>query len=212
MNYRKMCYLCNRPANICLCTFIKPVATKTKFIILMHPKEFKSIKNNTGRLTHLSLKNSYLFVGIDFSNHNKINSIISNDKNYCVVLYPAKNSICLNEKKLYLDEKDLVIFIIDATWDSSKPMLRLSENINKLPKISFTHTKKSAYKFKRQPFVQALSTIESTSYILEILKEQKVESISKKAICEFLNPFEEMVKFQMNFINTKPRFRDKLVK
>ncbi len=207
MNYRKMCYLCNRPENLCLCSFIKPISTKTKFVILMHPKEFKSIKNNTGRLTHMSLKNSDLFVGINFTNHDKINSLINNPKNYCVVLYPSKQSICLNEEKLNLQSRELVIFIIDATWDSSKPMLRLSENISKLPKISFTQGKVSEYKFKRQPFVEALSTIESTLSILEILKVHGVEELSEKALCEFLNPFKELVKCQMKFINTKPRFK-----
>ncbi len=209
MNYRKMCYLCNRPKNLCLCSFIKPISTKTKFVILMHPKEFKSIKNNTGRLTHMSLKNSELFVGIDFSNHDKINSLISNPNNYCVVLYPSIQSICLNEEKLNFQNRELVIFIIDATWDSSKPMLRLSGNINSLPKISFTHTKISAYKFKRQPFAKALSTIESTLNILEILKKDGIEDISKKSLCDFLNPFYELVKYQMKYISKKPRFKEK---
>ena len=207
MNYRIMCYDCNRPKNCCLCSYVRAIDTKTKFIILMHPKEFKSIKNNTGRLTQMSLKNSTLFVGVDFSHHDKINALISNPKNYCIALYPAKNSIYLNEKRLNLDNKQLVIFIIDATWDSSKPMLRLSENINSLPKISFTHDKTSAYKFKRQPFASALSTIESTLSILEILKEQGVENISKKDLEDFLNPFEELVKFQVRFKNFKPRFK-----
>ncbi len=202
-----MCYDCNRPKNSCLCKEINPIETKTKFIILMHPKEFKYIKNNTGRLTYLSLKNSELFVGIDFSNHNKINEIIDYTKNYCVILYPTIDSICINKKKLNLEDKQLVIFIIDATWDSSKPILRLSKNLQTLPKISFTHTKVSAYNFKRQPFKEALSTMESTLCVLEILTTQKQENISLKSLKQFLNPFKEMIRFQTKFKSSKPRFR-----
>lgn len=209
MNYREMCYACNRPKNLCLCCDIKPIETSAKFIILMHPKEFKYIKNNTGRVTHLSLKNSELFVGVDFTNHLKINRLIKNQNNFCAILYPSANSICLNEQKLNLDGKRLVIFIIDATWDSSKPMLRQSKNLHNLPHISFTHTKTSAYKFKRQPFAEALSTMESTLCVLDILKNQGLESISKKELNNFLNPFEKMIKFQMKFINSKPRYRNK---
>lgn len=207
MNYREMCYDCNRPKSSCLCKDIKPIVTNTKFVILMHPKEFKYIKNNTGRLTYLSLENSELFVGIDFSNHLKINKLINDPNNYCTILYPSKESIYLNEEKLNLEGKQLIIFIIDATWDSSKPILRLSRNLHNLPKISFTHTKTSAYNFKRQPFTEALSTIESTLCVLEILQNQGLETISKEALTDFLIPFEKMIKFQMGFVSSKPRFR-----
>ncbi len=203
MNYRQMCYDCNRPKNFCLCQYIKPLDTVTKFIILMHPKEFKKIKNNTGRLTHLSLKNSKLFVGVDFANHKQINNLINNPKNYCTILYPGKNSICINEKNLKLYGRQLVVFIIDATWDSSKPMLRLSTNLHKLPKISFVHTKTSAYNFKRQPFVEALSTIESTLAVLEALNTQGFEN--NLPLEYFLKPFEELIKFQNNFTRN-PRY------
>ena len=207
MNYRQMCYKCNRPKSFCLCYDIKPIETNTKFVILMHPKEFKYIKNNTGRLTHISLKNSDLFVGVDFSNHNRVNMLLTDPKNYCVILFPSESSICINEEKLKLDDKQLVVFIIDATWDSAKPMLRLSNNLHKLPKISFTHTKTSTYKFKKQPFPEALSTMESTLCVLEILKKQGLEAICDKDLEKFLNPFEKMVKFQMEFVSSKPRYR-----
>jgi DTW domain-containing protein YfiP len=173
----------------------------------MHPKEFKHIKNNTGRLTHMSLKNSELFIGVDFSNHKKIKNIIDNKNNYCTVLYPSDTSIQINNYKLPLENKQLVIFIIDATWASSKPMLRLSKNLQKLPKISFTHKKTSLYSFKKQPFTEALSTMESTLCILEILNKQNIESISTLNLKLFLKPFEEMIKFQTTFSKKKPRFK-----
>jgi len=209
MNYRQMCYTCNRPKSLCLCCDINPIETNTKFIILMHPKEFKQIKNNTGRLTHVSLKNSELLVGVDFTTHKRVNTILNDPKNYCVILFPSEDSICINDDKLKLNGRQLVVFIIDATWDSAKPILRLSKNLHYLPKISFTHTKTSAYKFKKQPFKEALSTIESTLCLLEILQKQELEDISNKNLEKFLNPFEKMVKFQMEYKSSKPRYREK---
>ena len=207
MNYRQMCYNCNRPTSSCLCHDINAIETNTKFVILMHPKEFKQIKNNTGRLTHLSLSNSELFVGVDFTNHIKVNALINNPKNFCTVLFPKKDSICINDEKLNLQGRQLIVFIIDATWDSAKPILRKSLNLHPLPKISFTHTKTSAYKFKRQPFAEALSTMESTLCVLEILNHQKIESLSDKALETFIEPFEKMVRLQMKFISSQPRFK-----
>jgi len=199
MNFRQMCYQCHRPAKLCLCKYIVPVDTHTKFIILIHPKEYKRIKNNTGRLTHLSLPNSELFTGVDFTHHNQLNAILDNPANACYILYPGTNSTPLHEVQLPERDRQLVIILIDATWSSAKPMLRLSKNLHSLPKISFTHTKTSAYRFKRQPFCEALSTMESTHCVLEILQQKAYENIPVEKVAHFLDPFHEMVKYQVIF-------------
>ena len=46
-----------------MCEHAYPVDTKTKFVILMHPKEFKKIKNGTGHLTHYYLQSQYRLTG-----------------------------------------------------------------------------------------------------------------------------------------------------
>ncbi len=198
-DYRQMCYRCNRPTRHCLCKDIEPIRTHTKFVILMHPKEYKHIKNNTGRLTHLSLTNSELFVGLDFTRHNRLNAILDDPENFPLLLFPSSRSIPLHEVKHPDGKKRLVIILIDATWASAKPILRLSKNLHTLPKITFAHTRKSAYRFKKQPFPQALSTIESTHAVLEILQEAKLENISSKELAHFLDPFHKMIDFQLKF-------------
>lgn len=112
---RTTCYRCYRPMPLCLCSHVKPITTNTKFVILMHPKEFKKTKNGTGHLTHLSLPNSELFIDVDFTNHNAVNAILNNDYNLCYVLYPGKESLPLNAQKIIAHGKQLVIFIIDGT-------------------------------------------------------------------------------------------------
>ncbi|MDP1785494.1 MAG: tRNA-uridine aminocarboxypropyltransferase, partial [Sulfuricurvum sp.] len=148
---RVTCYTCYRPMSLCICTCVKPIQTQTKFVILMHPKEFKKTKNGTGRITHLSLPNSELFIDVDYSDHNAINALIENNNNCCYVLYPGVDSIHLNTQKIELHQKQLVIFIIDSTWPCSLKILRLSKNLQKLPKMSFTHSKVSQFQIKEQP-------------------------------------------------------------
>ena len=199
MKFRQMCYRCNRPANLCLCRSIVPIDTRTKFVILIHPKEYKRIKNNTGRLTHLSLPNSELFCGVDFTHHSGLNAILDDPKNSCFILYPGEKSIPLHEVPLPAEERQLVILLIDATWSSAKPMLRQSKNLHPLPKISFTHTKTSAYRFKRQPFPEALSTMESTHAVLEILQHRGYENIPADKLLHFCDVFHEMIDAQLKF-------------
>ncbi|OHD76987.1 MAG: hypothetical protein A2023_03365, partial [Sulfuricurvum sp. GWF2_44_89] len=194
---RKKCYQCYRPLSSCMCRYVKPIETRTKFIILMHPKEFKKTKNGTGRLTHLSLPNSELYIDIDFSDHRAINALIDDDNNLCYVLYPGKNSLNLNQQKIEAEGKQVVIFIIDSTWPCSVKMLRLSKNIQNLPKVSFTHSKSSQFRIKEQPKEFCLSTIESTLSILELLNEQGAEEIAQGSFEHFLDPFTSMVEYQI---------------
>jgi DTW domain-containing protein YfiP len=194
---RLQCYKCYRPVSSCLCAYIKPLKTDTKFIILMHPKEFKKTKNGTGHLTHLSLSNSELFIDIDFSEHAIINSLIEDGNNACYVLYPGKESVNLNTQGISIEEKQLVIFLIDSTWPCSVKMLRLSKNLNVLPKLSFTHTKSSQFKIKEQPKEFCLSTIESTLTVIELLNKRGVETIKQENLDHFLDPFLAMVEYQI---------------
>lgn len=162
----------------------------------MHPKEFRKTKNGTGHMTNNSLENCELHVGIDFSNHKRVNELL-NDENYeAYVLYPDTNSIKLNTQKLP-SEKKALIFIIDSTWPCSKKMLRLSKNLQNLKKVSFEHNKSSQFKIKTQPNQYCLSTIESTLCVLEQLNNQNIEDISKSSLEQFLKPFEEMVEYQV---------------
>jgi DTW domain-containing protein YfiP len=163
----------------------------------MHPKEFKKVKNGTGHLTHLALENSELFVGVDFSNHQKINEIIESYDSY--VLYPSKDALNISSTNPHT-KRDMAIFIIDSTWSCSVKMLRESKNLQSLRHMSFDSTKLSQFKIKQQPAEFCLSTIESTLSVLELLNKYEIEKIKKNDIEEFLNPFERMIEYQQQII------------
>lgn len=214
---RGKCYNCYRPKSSCMCEYINQIETNTQFIILMHPKEFKKTKNGTGHFTHLSLPNSKIYIGIDFTNHDEINAILNDTNNNCLVLYPHKNSIKLNTQTIQEKKKKNVLFIIDSTWPCSRKILACSKNIKDLPKVSFIHDKTSQFKIKTQPNEYCLSTMESTLCILELLNSHKIENIKTEYFETFLKPFEKMVEYQVTCAKEpngrEPRFlkRDKLV-
>ena len=162
----------------------------------MHPKEFRKTKNGTGHMTNNSLENCELYVGIDFSEHKRVNELLNDDKYEAFVLYPDINSIKLNTQKLQTNKIPL-IFIIDSTWPCSKKMLRVSTNLQNLKKVGFEHTKSSQFKIKTQPNQYCLSTIESTLCLLELLNIQNIENIDSYSLEKFLEPFEKMVNYQV---------------
>ena len=198
---REKCYKCYRPQSSCMCSYVTKIETDTKFIVLMHPKEFKKVKNGSGRLTHLSLPNSHLFIGIDFTNHKEINEIISSYHSF--VLYPSEDAINItNQSPMKKDfKKSMAVFIIDSTWACSMKMLRESKNLQKLDSISFSTTKLSQFKIKEQPAEYCLSTIESTLEVLESLNRWGIEDIKDKELENFLNPFHKMIEYQIGCVD-----------
>ncbi|QEH07775.1 tRNA-uridine aminocarboxypropyltransferase [Sulfurospirillum multivorans] len=199
-----------------MCGHICPIETHTKFIVLMHPKEFKKTKNGTGHLTHLSLPNSELFMGIDFSDNARINEIIEAYESF--ILYPSSHAINLShqnplaETSLHV-KKPMAIFLIDSTWACSLKMMRESKNLHALAHISFDSTKRSEFKIKEQPLEYCLSTIESTLTVLELLSQWQIETIKHEQLEAFLTPFHAMIHYQLvciqNPLHQAVRFKPK---
>jgi len=183
-----------------MCEHISPLETRTKFVLLMHPKEFRHTKNGTGHFTKLSLQQCEMVVGIDFTKDTKINQIIEDPANRCYVLYPHEKSINLNKEKIGERHKQTVIFLIDATWPCSRAILTVSPNIDALQKISFSHEEVSGFTFKKQPEAYCLSTIESTLCVLKLLNEKGSEKIDSQSLNDFLLPFEKMVEYQLSCV------------
>ncbi|WP_289846252.1 tRNA-uridine aminocarboxypropyltransferase [Winogradskyella psychrotolerans] len=198
--HRITCYKCMRPSSTCICKHISPFQTKTRFIILMHPKEYKKEKNGTGHMTNLQLENSEIIVGIDFTNNKRVNDILSNEKS-AFLLYPGKDNFNLSIKKSSeinsFMEGTPHIFILDGTWPCARKMLKLSKNLQKLKRVSFDNKIKSKFIIKQQPESLCLSTIESVYTVLNLLKEGNVEQCETK---DFLIPFEKMIDYQLDYI------------
>jgi len=180
----------------------------------MHPKEFKKVKNNTGFFTHLSLSNSELFIGVDFSAHKRINEIVATHESY--ILFPSAHALNLSHEHPLIkhqNAKNMAIFIIDSTWTCTKKIFTQSTNLSALKHMSFTTEKTSQYQIKEQPQSNYLSTIESTLVVLEELVKWDIESVTEVQMEGFLNPFFKMIEYQQvligNSMSNKVRFKSK---
>jgi len=189
-----------RPSSTCICKHISPFKTKARFIILMHPKEYKKEKNGTGHMTKLQLKNSEIIVGVDFTNNNRVNEILTKEKN-SFLLYPGKDNFNLSiressEINSFMGTNPH-IFILDGTWPCARKMLKLSKNLQNLKRVSFDNKIKSKFIIKQQPNSLCLSTIESVYTVLNLLKEGDLEQCETK---DFLIPFEKMIEHQLEYL------------
>lgn len=200
------CFSCMRPKTICFCHKILRVEPRVQIVILIHPMEAKKEKMGTGRLTHLTLKNSRLILGIDFTRDGEVNALINNPRNSCYLLYPGENSIDLSlpRNKLekttlkddYSDDKEIVVFVIDGTWPCAKKMMKLSKNLHALNRISFKVDRPSDFRIKEQPGEFCLSTVESVHLMLRNLVEKGFENPMDN-LDHMLIIFKEMVDYQI---------------
>lgn len=200
---RVMCYRCFWPQPLCWCASLTAMATRTRFVFLMHPKEWKEEKAATGRLTHLCLANSAIHMGIGFDTHEEVQAILRDPKNFPVLLYPAPDALNLSERDpareqafaAELGDRQLVVFLLDATWALGRKMLKLSPSLQRLPRIMFTPSTPSRYVIKQQPHPACLSTLEATHELLVALERAGLDRYPLPQ--QLLGIFDRMQDFQV---------------
>ena len=170
---RQSCLACRRPLPACYCALVKPFASRPRFIILIQPREAKH-RLGTGRMAHLCLANSLLIEGVDFSRHEQVEGIIRDPNAFCVLLYPQTTAINLsnlsrNERlALTPPSKELVVFVPDGTWKTVRKMVRSSQNLNRLTRVSFNPPRPSMYRIRKQPHPKLCCTLEAIHHVIDL--------------------------------------------
>lgn len=195
----KKCLRCFRPEQSCYCPYITEVNPGVKFVFLMHPEEAYKQKTGTGRLASLSLADSEIIIDSSFDNNKRTQELIDDPLFYPMVLYPGKDAHFAETfefGQLATDHK-LLIFLIDATWILARKMMYRSPSLQVLPKLSFSKEYRSRFLIKKQPQDYCLSTIESSYYLIEELKQAGVCDLRVNAE-GLLNIFDRMIQFQLD--------------
>jgi DTW domain-containing protein YfiP len=199
---RDMCYKCWRPKSCCLCPSEPPMRTRTRIVLLMHPKEFRRQKCATGRLTCLNLADSEIVPGVCFEDDARIRELVGDPLNYPVLLYPGKGAVDVRGgglAPLLPAGRRLTVFLIDATWHCSRKILRLSPILQRLPRLCIHPLSPSRYTIRRQPAAWCLSTIEAAHELLLALEERGLEAYPDKD--RLLAVFRDMQDFQIRQIS-----------
>ena len=195
---RPMCYQCFWPKAICWCASIRPMNTRTKFLFLMHPKEFKQEKAGTGRLTHLCLANSEIHMGVGFDDDAEVQLLINDPGYFPVLAYPGPKALNLSKGDLVasdLRDRQLLVLLLDATWIAARKMLRVSPSLQRLPRVMFNAGTPSRFVIKQQPQVGCLSTLETTHELLVALERSGLDRYQDPT--QLLGLFDRMQEFQI---------------
>lgn len=173
----------------------------------MHPKEAYRQKTGTGRLAALSLVDSEIIIGVDFTHNNRLNALLSREGEFAnyfpVVLFPSRTAFFTDSPAFResVGTKKLLIILVDATWHLALKMVRLSTNLKPLPKLSFKNEYRSQFHIKHQPNPAYLSTIECSYYLIEELKTAGMIAATVDP-SGLMKVFHEMVAFQQSYTET----------
>ena len=197
-NYRSMCHKCLRPTKACFCENIVPFTTLFEFCILMHPKEAKHSHIGTGRMANIALSNCQIIIGENFDNNEKVQKFLQDVTYFPMMLYPGEHSFNISKHvfaKDYFQNRKPLVFILDGTWPCAKSMMRDSQTLHGLPRISFDAVIESKFSIRHQPAKFCLSTIESIYQVLSNLESQGLENLGEKKEV-LLTCLQKLVDFQ----------------
>ncbi len=210
--YRNLCLACMNPEFSCYCSTIQKFDPGVQFVILIHPIEFQR-RIATGRMSHLILEKSSLIRGQDYSKNLRVNALLEDANNHCVILYPSPSSINLSEvnidsqRKIFPKDKKLTVFVIDGTWATARQMMRQSQNLQNLQKVCFTPKAKSNFRVRKQPEAHCLSTIEAIHQFIDIASDHLAFDASARPHDILLKVFDTMVERQIRFAEEYDRPR-----
>lgn len=197
--FRAYCAKCRSASINCYCAHLMPFASMPEFIFLMHYKEEKK-KVASGRISHRSLRNSHLFVGENFSNHEGLNDLLGDPKYSPAILRLHDDSQDLQEWKtetMMAEQKRIpLLIVLDGTWRWANSIFKKSKNLHSLPCIRIQPSLRSRFLVRRQPHGNCLATIEAVLFVLEQFSPDsfKVERAQMQKI------FDDMNKRYLEFI------------
>ena len=209
LTHRRVCPRCRRAEVTCYCGVLRPFAAPFQFGILQHPYESRNAIA-TARMAHLSVQNSHLFVGIDFSNHRAVNGLLADESLRHVMLYPSPEATqleeCFSDAPSH-DSRNLFFWLLDAKWQHVRKMLRLSRNLADVPMVKFSPDRVSQFIIRKQPKAVCLSTIESIHLVIDRYFIQK--QMPNQEHQALLDVFQFLVQQQLEFARVRQDFRHK---
>lgn len=183
---RTPCLRCLRPLATCYCAHLPRLETRTRLVFLQHPRE-RRVAIGTARMAHLSLPQSELHVGVDFSSHPRVLELAARPERVAV-LFPGEGARPLEEVRHSPPE---VLVVVDGTWPLARKVIKTNPLLAALPRVGFTPRRPGNYRIRSEPAEHCVSTIEAVVEVLQSLEEEpeRFEAL--------LRPFDFMVDTQL---------------
>jgi len=185
---RLVCERCRRPTAGCFCQGITPLETKTRVLILQHPRE-RDVGIGTARLARLGLAGAILRTDVDFSEDKVVREILAAGNAH--VLFPGEDAIDVETANF---SSPITLVVVDGTWWQAQKLLKANPVLAALPRLRLTPPGPSFYgQIRREPAEHCVATIEAIAHVLGYLEGDPAR------FARLLLPLAAMVKQQLRF-------------
>jgi DTW domain-containing protein len=168
------------------------VESRTHVVFLQHPRE-RRVAIGTARMAHLSLPNSELHVGVDFTDHARLAELAARPERVAV-LFPGEEAIPLEEAR---ENPPETLIVVDGTWPLARKLVKTNPALAGLPRIGFVPRRPSNYRIRAEPAEHCVSTIEAVVEVLGALEGRQ------EHFDALLGAFEFMVDTQIERQSTR---------
>ena len=179
------CVTCLKIQALCVCPEIKKLKTTKHVLILQHPQE-PDKDLGSALITHLSLPNSTLKIGLSWPNLKKALGREAMPSRWAVLYLgsgtktekPRPGLQLVSKAGVPLPDQNQIkadlegIIVLDGTWSQAKTIWWRNAWLLKLRRAILTPSHPSLYReLRREPRGECLSTIESIAHSLDALGE-----------------------------------------
>ena len=184
------CPRCRKPADLCVCDGIVPIANRIALLILQHPQE-QDRALGSARLAALQLKNAVLRIGLSWPSLSKALGRPAEPRRWAVLyLGSAKvGQLARDRAVVALDRKGEAeadqegalsdiegVVVLDGTWSQAKTLWWRNPWMLKCRRVVLGPRRPSRYgKLRREPRREGLSTIEAAAMLLGRLDRPEIE-------------------------------------
>lgn len=185
---RRTCPRCLRPEVACYCAHVTSLPTRTRVVVLQHPRE-ADVPINTARIAALCLPSSSVHVGVDFGQDREVRALLADPARPPILLWPGEGARDLASDP---PPSPVTLVVVDGTWSLARKLVRVNPLLAGLPRYAFTPPRPSDYRIRKEPAGHCVSTIEALSLALGFLEGRG------GGFEPMLSPFRAMVDHQID--------------
>lgn len=196
---RPVCARCRRPKIVCYCAALPRIETRTRVVILQHPRE-RDMPIGTARMASLCLPAAELHVGMRWGGSAPLARALHDPARPAILLYPGPGA-----RDILREPPDgpVTLVVVDGTWSQAKTVVRDNPVLQALPRYAFAAPEPSQYRIRREPDEAYVSTIEALMHVLGVLEGDPAKFRS------LLDPLHAMVEAQLACQARSPRRRER---
>src|SRR6185295_6068261 len=130
---RPTCTACRRPTTACYCRLVVPLRTRTRVVVLQHPRE-RDVPINTGRIAALCLPDAEVHVGVTWEGTPALERVLSDPARPAALLYPGPGATDVEREP---PTEPITLVVIDGTWWQARKIVRANRTLSSLPRYAF---------------------------------------------------------------------------